>query len=341
MLAKCLIVVSIFHMITSSQQILDLSNWMQVKSSVLWNMSLSDMTILGTHDAGAYNLTKVQIPGYEPEFLEIMIYVGEQLGIPIEQVITMWGKAQPSNLYDQMMNGVRYIDLRCGWLSEPREWVTFHWEAGHTIQILMNDIAKFLTQHTQEIVLIEASHLDGIDIDDNKLTQLVNIFEKTFGNNTDIGLWIRNNSNPYYFPTYGEMITKGYKVFLSLSNDAFAKKYDNIQYGEIFQNTYADSDNVTYMMEFNDKQVRRFNNNQTNAKALFKISWTLTPNGDTILNTLTPGKPHNLLELADIADAKMWNWTFSKFQQNLRIGNVFIFDDYPKAATAQIIDALY
>ena len=322
-------------------QKLDLSNWMKQKSSILWNMTLSELTILGTHDAGAYNLTKVQIPGYEPEFLEVMIYVGEQLGIPLEQVITLWGKAQPSNLYDQMMDGVRYIDLRCGWLEEPRHWVTFHWEAGNTTQVLMDDVAKFLKEHTNEIVLIEASHLDGINIDDDKLTKLVNIFENAFGDGTGIGLYPRINSSSAVFPTYGEMISKGYRVFLSLSNDEFAGKYDNIQYGEIFENTYANSPNLTKMMEFNDEQVTKFNTNGTNPNALFKISWTLTPDGDTILGMLVPGKPYSLLELADIADAQMWNWTESKLIQNLRIGNVFIFDDYPKAATEQILNTVY
>ena len=334
------LVLSIVSLIGISQE-LDLSNWMEQKSSILWNKTLSDLTILGTHDSGAYNLTRIQIPTYEPEFLEIMIYVGEQLGIPIEQVITMWGKSQPSNLYDQMMDGVRYIDLRCGWLEEQLNWVTFHWEAGHKIQILMDDVAKFLKQHTKEIVLIEASHLDGINIDDNKLRKLVNIFQIAFGNGTGIGLYPRINNSSSVFPTYGEMISKGYRVFLSLSNDKFVAKYNNIQYGEIFQNTYANSDNVTYMMQFNDKQVMRFNHNETNSNALFKISWTLTPNGDTILNTLVPGKPHNLLELAEIADKQMSNWTQTKFNDNLRIGNVFIFDNYPKAATQQIINTLY
>ena len=259
--------------IATCQQ-LDLSNWMQNKSSILWNMRLSELTILGTHDSGAYNLTAVQIPTYEPEYLELLIYAGEQLGLPVEEVLTLWAKAQPSDLYDQMMHGVRYIDLRCGWLEEPRHLVTFHWEAGNTIETLMSDVANFLTEHKNEILLIEASHLEGINVDDDKLTKLVNIFEEKFGNGTGIGLYPRigdNKSNE--FPTYGEMISSGYRVFLSLENDDFAAKYSNIQSGQIFENTYADTTNVTYMMEFNDKQVDRFNHNETNSDALFKISW--------------------------------------------------------------------
>merc|ERR1711933_25509 len=95
------------------------------------------------------------------------------------------------------------------------------------------------------------------------------------------------------------------------------------------------------MMEFNDKQVERFNNNQTRSDSLFKISWTLTPDGDSVLEMLIPGKPYDLIELADIANAQMWDWVQGKLKQNQRIGNIFIFDDYPNAPIEQMIDALY
>ena len=245
----------IFNLLSSHTVGLDLSNWMKEKSDILFNRSLSDLTILGTHDSGAYNLSQREMPTYEPEYIEVLAYVGEILGLPVEDVITLWGKAQPSNLYDQMMAGVRYIDLRCGWLEIPGEWVTFHWETGNTIQTLMDDVASFLKSHPQEIVLIEASHLEGHKVDDAKLTKLVDIFQTTFGNGTGIGLFPRMKGNEHYLPSYGEMITKGYRVFLSLENDEIASKYDNIQFESSFENTYADSDNITFMMEFNDEQV--------------------------------------------------------------------------------------
>ena len=109
-----------------------------------------------------------------------------------------------------------------------------------------------------------------------------------------------------------------------------------------FNNTYANSDNVTYMMEFNDKQIKYYNNDGYKKDALFKISWTLTPNGDTILDMLKPHDPHSLLELADIADAQMANWTQNKIvKQNLTIGNIFIYDNYPNAAIEQILNEIY
>ncbi len=43
---------------------LDLANWMNIKKDSLWNLTLQDMTILGTHDSGAYNLTHDMLPGF-------------------------------------------------------------------------------------------------------------------------------------------------------------------------------------------------------------------------------------------------------------------------------------
>ena len=56
---------------------------------------------------------------------------------------------------------------------------------------------------------------------------------------------------------------------------------------------------------------------------------------------LLPKEPHNLLELGALADEYMWNWTESKLKENMQIGNVFIFDNYPKVPAAKMIDALY
>ena len=68
---------------------------------------------------------------------------------------------------------------------------------------------------------------------------------------------------------------------------------------------------------------------------------TLTPDGDSVLDMLIPGKPHDLIELADIANEKMLNWTETKLKEKLMIGNVFIFDDYPRAPIEEILNALY
>ena len=318
---------------------LDLSNWMGNKSDILWDQRLNELTLLGTHDSGAYNLTRIQIYDYEPEWIEAAAYIGEEIGLPVEDVITLWGQSQPKNIYYQMLYGSRYIDMRCAWIQEKNNWYTEHWEAGNdTIQTLSNNINQFIMEHPTEIVLIETGSLDGYQVNNEKLSGLLNIFKSTF---KDL-LYPRPNTSNNIFPTYGDMISQNKRVIVSIPNNiVYDDGNENIWYGNMYQNTYANSDNVTYMMEFNDKQVSIFNNNETNPNALFKISWTLTPQTDTVLKMELPDHPHNLIELAQIANKEMQNWTSIQFEKNLKIGNIFLYDDYTTSAIQYILNQLY
>ena len=316
---------------------LDLANWMKIKSDSLWNSSLRDLTILGTHDSGAFNLTKYLVPGSQPEWLLVAITVGEDIGLPVEDVVSGWSIAQPSNFTQQLLNGIRYFDLRCGWDSQFNDWFAVHNEIGPKILKLIQEIKSFLDIYTKEIVLIECSHLYGNPTQANIL-QLINYFRDTFDN------LLYNQSNPNLngntFPTYGNMIESDERVLLSLSND-LANNFSRIWNGNMWYNTYADSDNVTYMMQFNDIQSKRFNNGSIPRNQLFKISWTLTPNGDTVLKMELPDHAHTLLELADVADQYMWQWVSNKLNNSLKIGNVFLYDNFPKAPIAKILNMLY
>ena len=90
------------------------------------------------------------------------------------------------------------------------------------------------------------------------------------------------------------MIESGKRVFLSL-DDTLSDNYDTIWPGYMFENSYADSDKLAEMESFNDEQVIKFNTAATNQSALFKISWTLTTQGDTIAKSILPQKPHSLM----------------------------------------------
>ena len=247
--------------------------------------------------------------------------------------MNLWSLAQPSNFYDQLLSGVRFFDLRCGWLKSKQQWVTFHGNYGQSINKLINDIKRYLDTYKSEIVLIEAAHLDGNPTEENK-QWLVNNFTSVFGN------LLYPFNVEYKYPTYGEMIQTNQRVLIGLRDD-IASNYTNIWPSDTFTGSYADSPNVTKMIEFNNNQVKLYNNNQTQNKSLFKLAWTLTPNAKTILSSVKPNEPKTLIELAQIANVQIYNWTKNKIEQGLNIGNIFKFDDYTTASIAQIIDLIY
>eukprot|EP01084_Bolivina_argentea_P143808 252474_1 len=319
-------------------QTLPLSDWMKIKSNAIWNKSLSELTIPGTHDSGAYNLTNYIMPGSEPHFEDVIIEVADELGLPANEVVRLWAKAQPHNLYYQLLNGTRYIDMRCGLWNVTQQWHTYHHQVGQSINYLSSNIIQFLDEHPYEIVIIEANNLCGGHLTPQDIATLCNNFTQQFGDY----LYPRRVAVTDSFPTYGQMINSDHRVLISIKwNDiSVFDSYPNIWYN-IFQNTYADSPNITKMEQFNDQQVELFNNGGTNPNLLFKVSWTLTPNGDTLLKSVELHEPHSLLELATIADNYMANWTTDKLNHHLRIGNIFIYDNYPKVPMQTLLNNLY
>ena len=99
------------------------------------------------------------------------------------------------------------------------------------------------------------------------------------------------------------MITTKQRVFLTLS-DNLADQYNNIWNGnKIWFNTYANSDKLNTMIEFNNNQITTYTKEAETYYAknqLFKLSWTLTPAAGTILEGIIPFHPHSLLVCDDL-----------------------------------------
>ena len=279
------------------------------------------------------------MPGSEPHFEDVIIEVAAELGLPVDEVVRLWAKAQPYNLYYQLLNGTRYIDMRCGLWNMTQSWHTYHHQVGQSIHYLSSNIIQFLDEHPFEIVIIEANNLCGGNLTPQDVATLASNFTQQFGDY----LYPRRSNITEPFPTYGDMINSGHRVLCGIkwSNTSIFDPYPNIWYNMI-ENTYANSPNITQMELFNDEQVRLYNNGSTDKNLLFKISWTLTPHADTLLDSVKIHEPHSLLELAIIADDQMVNWTTDKLSiQNLSIGNIFSFDNYPKVPMEILLNNLY
>jgi hypothetical protein len=54
---------------------------------------LRQLTIPSTHDSGSYNLTKDIVPDYIKEEYIILLEAAEKLGLPVDVIISAWGKS--------------------------------------------------------------------------------------------------------------------------------------------------------------------------------------------------------------------------------------------------------
>jgi hypothetical protein len=88
--------------------------------------TLGELVLPGTHDSGSFNLTKEVVEGVTSEFYRDVIEIAEGLGVPIWDFTVPWALAQDYDVYMQLVGGIRYIDLRCGWDHITQQWRTFH-----------------------------------------------------------------------------------------------------------------------------------------------------------------------------------------------------------------------
>lgn len=90
---------------------------------------------------------------------------------------------------------------------------------------------------------------------------------------------------------------------------------------KLIYNTFANTPNVYKMVEYNKNVIERWEQRKSNSNQILKLSWTLTPNLETMIKGLLYKYPNTLLNLAEIANREwdsfgVWmkdrNYTFSK-----------------------------
>lgn len=87
---------------------------------------------------------------------------------------------QEKDIFDQLMDGVRYFDFRIGLRNEDEQFYIVHNLYGPKINFVTEQIVSFLSSHPKEILIIDIQHAWGLrDIPD--FQRLFNIFDEKIG----------------------------------------------------------------------------------------------------------------------------------------------------------------
>jgi len=134
----------------------DLANWMANMPS-LANLPFTQIPIPGTHDSGTYGISPSSewaLTGVDeygvltklPQFIQDLI---------VKPIVSGWARTQSKNLYDQMTDGIRYVDLRLS--NEPDGQIYIeHALRGPQIDSVIDDISRFVHEHPKEMVIVYA-----------------------------------------------------------------------------------------------------------------------------------------------------------------------------------------
>jgi len=130
------------------------SSWMQQYKELLESKLISEIVLPGTHNSAAYSLSSE----IQPEFVLTGCYCFRWVLRALAKwerfvgYVRSWSYCQKLNIWEQLNNGVRYLDLRV--TRNRLSWHIHHALLGVKLELVLGDVSKFLEINSQEIVLI-------------------------------------------------------------------------------------------------------------------------------------------------------------------------------------------
>eukprot|EP01123_Difflugia_compressa_P015448 TRINITY_DN8676_c0_g1_i1.p1 TRINITY_DN8676_c0_g1~~TRINITY_DN8676_c0_g1_i1.p1 ORF type:complete len:331 (+),score=35.83 TRINITY_DN8676_c0_g1_i1:80-1072(+) len=301
--------------------------WMKNNLAVIGNLTLQEFTLPGTHDSASYSVTDQLVD--VPQYLAEIVKVADFFHLPVGSIIDDWSKSQNSNIFQQLVQGIRYLDLRVTWDDSNSVWKTHHGPVvGTTVEDVLSQIKSFVMTHSSEVLVLELSHqVTSSNPQQNQI--LLNAIESYLGQY----LWPHQNG----FNTINSMIQSGKTVLLTMTLDTIPS---NIWPASTIINSYANSPILSTMEAYNLGQVQSWQTHGNYTGQLYKISWTLTPDADTILESLLPDTSKTLIDLANVANNDLSNWFGRSITPSMKypyFANILIIDNFSTSPIVQIV----
>ncbi len=110
---------------------------------------LTDLAMLGSHDATSNNITsrsKLEVQDAEGALGKFYPLV--------KGILYRYSKTQTVGLYEQLMQGARYLNLKCSIYTDG-EWYGEHSLLSDKLEIYIKDLIRFLVEHPGEVVIAQ------------------------------------------------------------------------------------------------------------------------------------------------------------------------------------------
>lgn len=221
---------------------------------------------------------------------------------------------QALGIYDQLLLGARYLDIRAGWKDD---WRTYHCHIGDKIEDILKSVNEYLDAYDCEVLVIELSHFKVKS--DSNLQQLSEIIEST------IGPKLFNKRQDFDFTIF-EMIESGGRIVLMSD---YYPYFHNAWDSSLIHDVYPDKSDVEGIQNHNIQLIQNF---KISPQKLLKVSWILTPAGFEATKQLM--SMSNLLKAAKEVNRNMLNTLIDGDLENL---NILIIDNFGHSEIMKII----
>lgn len=264
-------------------------------SSWMYNKTLYEVTIPGTHDSCSFNITGKTLTNISKEY-DILIHLAKILNISVDSTIAGWSRTQTMDLTSQMNNGIRYLDIRIDYYNN-RWYVHHNFVLGSPLENMFEQISQFMLENPSEILLIELTHVFNIDAD------AIHLLNRTVHNYFQNFLY---KGSQYNNETIGKLVETNQRLIVVSSLPLFVDD-------SFIISTWANTANIPEMINFNNEIMRIWQNNKYNS--LLKVSWVLTPNITTFIEGFFQNK--NLYNLEKGLTQVLVHWMNQFMVENI------------------------
>ncbi|XP_060682246.1 PI-PLC X domain-containing protein 1-like [Hemiscyllium ocellatum] len=223
------------------------AHWMSDLPEKLWDESLCNLAIPGSHDSMTYclDLTSPIKPSDK-----ILNYLDHIIPCIIRPEIYKWCRTQESSITEQLEAGIRFFDLRIA--HKPND-TTDHLHFVHgiftTVTVLeaLKEFGLWLKAHPKEVVILACRSFDGMNEQQHHelIQEIKNLFESK--------IYPKTSSEPVTLRRLWEL---GCQVIISY-DDNIAKQYPELWPGIPYW--WADTYDPKLLVQYleNQKQAGR------------------------------------------------------------------------------------
>lgn len=252
----------------------DYSRWMENLPNEKQLCPLKELVIPGSHDSGTFYLDQNMEIG--PDESPTIQALGSVFGRVAKSVIYSWSNTQSMSIYEQLLSGIRYLDLRVAYRDEDKHIRILHGLYGWTVEEILEEVNRFVANFPKEIVILDFNHFYNMDpaaherLADTLLASFSEIFRAPGKDGPNV--------------TLQEMWGNGEKVIILYHDYGVIDAYPCFWPPHLICSPWPNTADRKLLMEFLNKQctVSSF------SEDTFKVTQAvLTPQTSTVLQNLT------------------------------------------------------
>lgn len=187
-----------------SEYSVDNSDWMEELRKANPSIKLRDIIMPGTHDSATYTFPKTKL-------------------------FSAAGLTQNVDIYEQLSRGMRYLDVRVASSPSGESSIYHGCLQGGKFYDVINDIKRFLDDHSGEFVVLDVVQEYGRTFHEDKRVQMFNDLVELFGDKL-----YRTNDRKALMDTSLKDLDK--QIVIVMNNRIYNFEYEGVKYTE----TYVD-----------------------------------------------------------------------------------------------------